>query len=233
MKKRRPILPSAASRALTVLVAFALGLVGLVGLVGVVAVAAGPAAAATAHATHGATATGHAATAEHITSSTTGHAASPQASPATTGIQVYVGYADTLRPDPTHFPTPWSGSPDVKFEGCTTSCSFDAGAVRIVNNTSITQVVNSISVSLSTCTFAMWPGNVTLDPGQQLIITQTASGASDGWTTRQGSSTPRTSGRTVRTGPATATSPASSRPSTPRSAVLRTPTSTADAGVGR
>lgn len=96
------------------------------------------------------------------------------------GIQVYVGYADTLRSNPANFPTPWSGSPHVIFAGCTVSCSFDAGAVRIVNDSTTDQTVNSISVSLSTCTFAMWPNNTVLTPGQQLIITQTASGAAGG-----------------------------------------------------
>jgi hypothetical protein len=99
---------------------------------------------------------------------------------ADAGVQVYVGYADTLRPNPANFPTPWSGSPGVQFKGCTSSCSFDAGAVRIVNDSTTTQTINSISVTLSTCTFAMWPGAVTLPQGQQLIITQTASGASGG-----------------------------------------------------
>jgi hypothetical protein len=99
---------------------------------------------------------------------------------ADAGVQVYVGYADTLRPNPANFPTPWAGSPGVQFKGCTSSCSFDAGAVRIVNNSTTTQTINSISVTLSTCTFAMWPGAVTLQQGQQLIITQTASGAAGG-----------------------------------------------------
>lgn len=102
------------------------------------------------------------------------------AAAAVPGIQVYVGYADTLRANPTNFPTPWSGSPNVVFAGCTVSCSFDAGAVRIVNDSTTSQTINSISVSLSTCTFAMWPNNTVLAPGQQFIITQTASGAAGG-----------------------------------------------------
>jgi hypothetical protein len=101
------------------------------------------------------------------------------AAAADAGVQVYVGYADTLRPNPANFPTPWSGSPGVVFAGCTASCSFDAGAVRIVNNSTTKQTISSISVSFDTCTFAMWPGAV-LSPGQQYIITQTASGAAGG-----------------------------------------------------
>src|SRR2546430_1016452 len=54
---------------------------------------------------------------------------------ASTGIGVFVGYADSLRADIGNFPTPWSGSPNVTFRGCLPgSCEYDAGAARIVNN---------------------------------------------------------------------------------------------------
>ena len=99
---------------------------------------------------------------------------------AAPGVNVYVGYADTLRANPANFPTPWSGTPGVTFSGCTGSCTFDAGAVRIVNSTTINETVNSITVTLGTCTWDMWQKNVSLAPGQQFIITQTASGASAG-----------------------------------------------------
>ena len=99
---------------------------------------------------------------------------------AAAGVNVYVGYADTLRADPANFPTPWSGSPGVHFSGCTTSCSFDAGAVRIVNDTNQVETVNDVQVKLSTCVFDMWTKNVVLNPGEQYIITQIASGASGG-----------------------------------------------------
>ncbi|HEV2639495.1 MAG TPA: choice-of-anchor P family protein [Actinocrinis sp.] len=102
------------------------------------------------------------------------------ASAASPGLQVYVGYADNLRPDPANFPTPWDGSPNVIYQGCTGSCSFDGGVVRIVNNSTTAQTVDSISVTLGTCTFAYWPSNTVLQVGQQLIIAQTAGGASDG-----------------------------------------------------
>lgn len=102
--------------------------------------------------------------------------------PATnpSAVQVFVGYADTLRANPVNFPTPWSGSPNVVFAGCTTNCTFDAGAVRLVNNTPLPVTVDSIDVKLSTCTFAMWPNGTVLQPDQQFVITQTASGAADG-----------------------------------------------------
>lgn len=112
-----------------------------------------------------------------------------QASPAraaAAGVEVYVGYADTARPNPVNFPTPWQGSPNVTYQGCTGSCEFDGGAVRIVNDSTTAQTVNAISITLSTCTFAYWPSNTMLQPGQQLIIAQTASGASDGCTNTTG-----------------------------------------------
>lgn len=120
-----------------------------------------------------------------LAAAVTGVAEAAPARAADAGLQVYVGYADNLRANPVDFPTPWSGSPDVTFEGCTGSCTFDAGAVRFVNNSTTTQTISSISVSLGTCTFAMWP-NATLAVGQQLIITQTASGAVGGCITNQG-----------------------------------------------
>ena len=95
-------------------------------------------------------------------------------------VQAFVGYADTLRANPTNFPTPWSGSSNVVFAGCTVNCSFDAGAVRLVNNTPLPVTVDSVVVKLSTCSFDMWPHGTVLQPGQQFIVTQTASGAADG-----------------------------------------------------
>ena len=99
---------------------------------------------------------------------------------AATSVDVYVGYADTLRANPANFPTPWAGSPGVVYSGCTGSCSFDGGAVRIVNNTFLVQNVNSVQVKLGTCTWDIWQHNVVLQPGQQYILTQTVSGSSDG-----------------------------------------------------
>lgn len=96
---------------------------------------------------------------------------------AASNVQVYVGYADDLRANPVDFPTPWAGSPSAVFEGCTPNCSFDAGAVRLVNNAPIAVTVNSVVVSVSTCTFDIWPHNTVLQPFQQLILTQTAATA--------------------------------------------------------
>ena len=96
---------------------------------------------------------------------------------AASSVQVSVGYADNLRANPTNFPTPWAGSPSVVFEGCTPNCTFDAGAVRLVNNAPIAVTVDSVVVNVSTCVFDIWPHNTVLQPGQQLILTQTATAA--------------------------------------------------------
>ena len=93
---------------------------------------------------------------------------------AASSVDVYVGYADNLRANPVNFPTPWAGTSGVTFAGCTPNCTFDAGAVRIVNNTTIPQTVDSVVVKISTCVFDIWPHNTVLAPGQQLIVTQTA-----------------------------------------------------------
>ena len=92
---------------------------------------------------------------------------------AAANVQVFVGYADNLRANPANFPTPWAGSPSVVFNGCTPNCTFDAGAVRIVNNAPLAVTVNSVVVKLGTCTFDMWQHNQVLQAGEQLIVTQT------------------------------------------------------------
>ena len=95
---------------------------------------------------------------------------------AQSGIQVFVGYADLLRADATNFPTPWDGSPNTIFEGCAPStCEYDAGAVRVVNNTGSTGTVNAVKVQVDTCTYGGWP-SATLTPGADLIVTELPSG---------------------------------------------------------
>jgi hypothetical protein len=98
------------------------------------------------------------------------------------GVDVYVGYADTARAAASNFPTPWDGGAGVTFEGCTGNCTFDAGAVRIVNNSGSPVRIGSVAIRISTCTFSMWaPANIA--PGGQLIVTQTASGTGNGCAT--------------------------------------------------
>jgi Bacterial Ig-like domain (group 3) len=99
---------------------------------------------------------------------------------AAPNVQVFVGYADDLRANPTHFPTPWNGSPGVTFAGCQGACTFDAGAARFVNNSPQAVTITGLAIKMSTCTFAFWPGTFTVQPNNQLIITQTASGAGSG-----------------------------------------------------
>src|SRR5437667_254123 len=95
---------------------------------------------------------------------------------ASTGIGVFVGYADSLRADIGNFPTPWSGSPNVTFRGCLPgSCEYDAGAVRIVNNSGGPVTVNDVKVHISTCTYSGW-GPATLTSGSELIVTQLTTG---------------------------------------------------------
>lgn len=92
---------------------------------------------------------------------------------AATGVNVFVGYADSLRGQPT-FPNPWDGSPNVTFDGCTGVCSFDSGAVRVSNDSTVSVVVNKVTVHIDTCPF-IWSGPFTLAPGHSLITTQTGS----------------------------------------------------------
>jgi hypothetical protein len=102
---------------------------------------------------------------------------------ASSGIGVFVSYADSLRADAVNFPTPWEGSPQTTFQGCTpiASCEYDGGAVRIVNNTSGSVVVDAIAVHIDTCTFTGW-SPTTLAAGADLIVAQLGSGAAAGCT---------------------------------------------------
>lgn len=102
----------------------------------------------------------------------------PPAAAASAGasVDVFVGYADSDRASVSTFPTPWyaPSNPQVIFEGCAgSSCTFDGGAVRLVNNSGSQVTVNAVKVEYSSaCVFDIWPHNVTLTPGKQLIVTQ-------------------------------------------------------------
>ena len=97
-------------------------------------------------------------------------------------VNIFVGYADTLRGASAQFPTPWEGSPGVTYQGCSPSadCSFDAGAVRIENGTEASQTITDVKVNVDTCTYDLWTFPVILAPGNDLILTQTISGGTDG-----------------------------------------------------
>src|SRR2546428_11377960 len=72
---------------------------------------------------------------------------------ASSGIRIYVGYADSLRANAVSFPTPWVGSPRTVFEGCNpaASCVSDAGAVQVYNGSASTIHVDAGAVALDTC----------------------------------------------------------------------------------
>ncbi|NUR28297.1 MAG: Ig-like domain repeat protein [Catenulispora sp.] len=99
---------------------------------------------------------------------------------AAANVEVQVGYADNLRANPNNFPTPWEGAPDVVYGGCTGGCTFDAGAVRVINNTGLTVRVDYVKVHMSTCTYDIWRHDVSLAENQQYIVTQTVNFFTDG-----------------------------------------------------
>ena len=102
-------------------------------------------------------------------------------------IGVFVGYADSLHATG-FFPTPWYGSSGVIFEGCAppSACTYDGGAIELVNSSGASVTINSVSVQLNapgdtvSCVVNLWPSNLTLAAGATLVDTQTASGAGSG-----------------------------------------------------
>ena len=102
---------------------------------------------------------------------------------AASNIGVFVGYADSVRANAVNFPTPWLGSPQTIFEGCApvSACEYDAGAIRIVNNSATTVHVSGIAVHVDTCTYTGWSA-ADLVSGADLIVTQLQSGAAGGCT---------------------------------------------------
>jgi hypothetical protein len=106
---------------------------------------------------------------------------------AAPALDVFVGYADSDRANAATFPAPWAdaSNPTLIFEGCQPApeCSYDAGAVRLVNNSDSSITINSIKVEYSSaCVYDIWPRDVVLRSGRQVIVTQLRSGATDGCT---------------------------------------------------
>jgi hypothetical protein len=104
---------------------------------------------------------------------------------AASSIGVFVGYADSDRAGG-EFPNPWNGAPNVTFDGCSpqSSCTFDAGAVRIRNNSTAAVSIAQVSVHIGACVYT-WSGSlypVTLAPGASLVTTQRGSGVANGCT---------------------------------------------------
>lgn len=92
-------------------------------------------------------------------------------------ITVQVGYADNIRPSP-FFPNPWSGGPLVDtFAGGGTS--FDAGAIRVINNGLISIVFGGLTVDSfgDGASFTLWNAFIGTGilPGHSMIFTQTFS----------------------------------------------------------
>ena len=95
--------------------------------------------------------------------------------------EIYVGYADNLRPTP-FFPSPFFGDPTVAlFAGQDPTTGIDAGAVRLYNNTASNFLITSLSVQMKAGTgtnFNLWGGflgaGFTLLPGKNAIFTQTS-----------------------------------------------------------
>src|SRR5262249_35771985 len=102
---------------------------------------------------------------------------------ATSSVSVFVGYADNLRADPANFPTPFGDDAGVVYEGCepVASCTFDASAARVVNNSSNAITIDSVTIQFTAgCLYDIWPHNVSLPAGESLILTQTTNNASSG-----------------------------------------------------
>jgi hypothetical protein len=111
-------------------------------------------------------------------------------------VDVFVGYADSDRASVATFPIPWAdpSNPVIIFKGCQPAarCSYDGGAVRLVNNNSAASViVNSVKVEYSPrCVYDIWPHNITVAPGKQLILAQLTSGSDSGCTNTRSSTAP-------------------------------------------
>jgi hypothetical protein len=117
-------------------------------------------------------------------------AARTAAAPATAGgLAVSVGYAEDKEintPDPAAFPVPWAGSPGTIFLGGTvpgqTACGtltvcYDAGAIRLDNNTVAAIPVGSVSADIHSSIpggklFSNLWGSFTVPAGQSVILTE-------------------------------------------------------------
>ncbi len=91
-------------------------------------------------------------------------------------LNVYVGYADNLRPSG-FFPTPWLGDSNVVSQSSANQ-SFDSGAVRIDNTGTSSITISNFEVTLNPSAgpilFNIW-SSLTIAPGQVGIFTQTGS----------------------------------------------------------
>jgi len=93
---------------------------------------------------------------------------------AAVGYNVFVGYADTLRPNAATFPTPFDTGPGITNEGrASTNGDLDSGAIRVVNSSAVTETVNSVIAHVGGNTFDLWPHNIVLASFDQLVFDET------------------------------------------------------------
>ena len=92
------------------------------------------------------------------------------------GIDVFVGYADTTHTERPafFFPEPWLGDPGILDVGNAMGQIFDAGAIRIDNNTGAAITVDNVTVDgfANGASFSLW-GSFTIPSGMKAILTQT------------------------------------------------------------
>jgi RHS repeat-associated protein len=96
-------------------------------------------------------------------------------------LAVFVGYADDVRAN-SNFPVPWLGSPNTTFIGA--GPSFDAGAIRLDNNSDTPIQIDDVFVTVPGWTTSnardaqgngiadLW-GSFTIAPNSTVILTQT------------------------------------------------------------
>ncbi|MHB8525753.1 MAG: PEP-CTERM sorting domain-containing protein [Candidatus Acidiferrales bacterium] len=93
-------------------------------------------------------------------------------------ISIQVGYADSLRSSPL-FPSNFcnGGTQFDGSSGATCSQTFDAGAIRIVNNSGQVMNVTDVLVTIGAASFDLWNahGAFTIASGTDEVLTQTNS----------------------------------------------------------
>lgn len=90
------------------------------------------------------------------------------------GLNVSVGYADSLRGNP-NFPVPWDGAPNIMYIGIRNNY-IDGGAIRLDNPSDQAVTVQNVTVRLpnhiGTQLYNLW-GSFTIPPHISMILTQT------------------------------------------------------------
>ena len=92
---------------------------------------------------------------------------------------VFVGYADTLRPSAPVFPTPFNTDPaagvtDLGRPAGATSPGNDSGAIRVINTSGVAETVNNVTVTVGSSVFSIWPANVVVQSFGQLVYDETS-----------------------------------------------------------